>query len=260
MTEKITDKTEEPKKDPSLNFFGHLDELRERLMYCLYAFVIGFGLCYMVSDQLMAFLSAPLFQVLPEDQRKLYFTSLFENFLTHLKIAGYGSLFLFAPFYLYQVWGFIAPGLYPKERKMALPFIVTSMVFFVGGALFAYYGLFPVGFKYFISYGGPSDVPLLTIDSYYSTALKLMLLFGLAFEFPVIVVLLGFLGIVDDVFLRKNRKTVIIGITVISALFAPPDAISMLMLMCPLILLFEGSIWVVRALRLKKEKSKQDED
>ena len=117
---------------------------------------------------------------------------------------------------------------------------------------FAYFLLFPVGFKYFVTYGAPSDVPLLTIDSYYSTCLKLLLLFGVAFELPVLICLLGYLGLVDAPFLRAQRKTAIIMISIVAALFAPPDAVSMLILGGPLVLMYEGSIWVVQWLGVRE--------
>ncbi len=229
-------------------------------MRCTLIFVIGFVICYCFADQLLGVLRKPLFDVLPEAQRKLYFTSLFENFMTHLKISGYASLFLFSPLYFQQLWAFITPGLYPKERKLFIPFVLAATFFFVGGACFAYFILFPVGFKYFVTYGAPSDVPLLTIGSYYDTCLKLMLLFGLSFELPVLVVLLGYLGLVDAPTLRQHRRTAIVIIAVAAALFAPPDAVSMLILGGPLVLLFEASILVVGWLGVKRtRKSIQEE-
>src|ERR1700733_4985644 len=107
----------------SMSFYEHFDELRSRFMRCLVVFFIGFVLCYFIADPILSILRKPLFEVLPPDQRRLYFTSLFENFMTHLKIAGYASLFFLSPYYFYQIWGFIAPGLYPRERKMVLPFV-----------------------------------------------------------------------------------------------------------------------------------------
>lgn len=235
-----------------MSFYEHIDELRVRLMRCLLVFFIGFLVFYFAADPILAVLRKPLFEALPPEQQKLYFTSLFENFMTHLKIAGYASLFFLSPYYFYELWGFIAPGLYPKERKLVFPFVAMATSFFIGGAAFAYFVLFPVGFKYFVTYGGPSDVPLLTIDSYYSTTLKLLLLFGVAFELPVLIILLGYLGVIDAALLRAQRKPAIIGITVVAALFAPPDAVSMLLLGIPLVLMYEGAIWVVQWMGIRR--------
>jgi sec-independent protein translocase protein TatC len=243
----------------NMTFYEHVDELRVRFMRCLVVFFIGFIGCYFISEPILEILRKPLFDVLPPDQQKLYFTSLFENFLTHLKIGGYAALFVLSPYFFYEVWGFIAPGLYARERKLVVPFIAAATFFFLGGACFAYFVLFPVGFKYFVSYGGPSDVPLLTIDSYYGTCLKLLLLFGLAFELPVLICLLGFLGVVNSTMLREQRRTAILIITVLAALFAPPDAVSMLILGIPLVLFYEGAIWVVQAME-KRNKGGRSPD
>ncbi len=229
----------------NLSFYEHFDELRVRLMRCLAVFFVGFAFFYFFADPFLSILRKPLFDLLPPEQRKLYFTSLFENFLTHLKLGGYASLFFLSPYYFYEVWRFIAPGLYLREKKLAVPFIVVASVFFLGGACFAYFILFPVGFKFFVTYGAPSDVALLTIDSYYGTCLKLLLLFGLAFELPVLICLLGVLRVVDAAFLREHRRNAILMISVLAAIFAPPDAISMLILGAPLVLMYEGAIWVV---------------
>jgi len=232
-----------------MGVFDHIEELRRHFMRCLYVFVGGFALFYGLGEYILEFLRRPLFAALPPEQQKLYFTSLFENFLTHLKVAGYGSLIFCSPYYFYEFWKFIAPGLRANERKWAMPFVLAGALFFIFGAAFAYYVLFPLGFKYFVQYGGPSDVPLLTIANYYDTCLKLMLLFGLAFELPVLLVFLGWLGVVTPAGLRAQRRNAILGITVVSALVAPPDAMSMILLMVPLILLYEAAILVIGLLK-----------
>jgi sec-independent protein translocase protein TatC len=237
-----------------MGFFQHLDELRDRLTLCLIVFFVGFIAFYFVAEPILGFLRKPLFDALPLEQRKLYFTSLFENFLTHLKIAGVASIFFLSPFFFYQLWAFIAPGLKASERRLVLPFVGAASFFFLAGAAFAYWVLFPVGFRYFVSFGGPFDVPLLTIDAYYSTCLKLLLLFGIAFELPVLIVLLGVVGLVDAQRLREGRRNAILAITVIAALFAPPDALSMILLGVPLVLLYEGAIWVVQWLAAQRTR------
>lgn len=230
-----------------MGFWQHLDELKGRLTKSLIVFCVGFFVCYFYTNPfVLSFLQKPLFAHLPAEQHKLYFTSLFENFLTHLKIAGYTSLFALSPYFFSQIWGFIAPGLHPRERRWVIPFVTVASFFFLAGAAFAYYVLFPVGFKFFITYGLPTDMPLLTIESYYGTCLKLMLLFGAAFELPVLLVLLGFLGVLDSQTLETQRKNIIIGITVVAAFIAPPDAVSMLLLMAPLILMVEGARIVIQ--------------
>ncbi len=239
-----------------MGFWQHLDELKARLFRCLVAFMIGFFICYFFTNKhVLEFLQKPLFNALPPDQHKLYFTSLFENFFTHLKIAGYTSLFLFSPYYFYQLWAFIAPGLHQKERKMVVPFIASASFFFIAGGAFAYYVLFPIGFKFFVTYGLETDTPLLTIDSYYGTCLKLIFMFGAAFELPVLMILLGFLGLLDSATLKAQRKNAIIGITVVSAFIAPPDAVSMMLLMAPLIIMYEGARIVIGIFEKKRAKA-----
>lgn len=250
--------SQQPDASKTMAFFDHVEELRSRLMRCLYVFMAGFFICYFQAEPILAFLRKPLFDVMQEADRRLYYTSLFENFMVHLKIAGYASLFFLSPYYFVQLWGFISPGLMPKERKLVVPFVTAATFFFLAGAAFAYFVLFPVGFKYFVTYGGPQDHAMLTIDSYYGTCLKLLTLFGVAFELPVIVCFLGFLGLVDATLLRKQRRTAIIFITVVAALFAPPDAVSMILLGAPLVLLYEGSIWVVHWMGLKRNPTKQE--
>lgn len=240
-------------------FWDHFEEMRVRLMRVVYAFLGGFFIGYAVADPVMAWLRAPLYKALPPDQQKLYYSHVFENFLVHLKISGFVSLGIVVPYALYQLWGFISPGLRPQEKKYAVPFMLAGFSFFLGGMAFAYYVLFPIGFKYFMGYGMSDEVPLLTMDSYYMMALKLMFSFGAAFEIPVILVLLGVLGVISASTLKRYRRMAIIIVTGVSAVVAPPDAISMLMLMAVLMAMYEMAILVIGVLS-KEKAQKPDHD
>ncbi len=229
-----------------LSFFDHLDELRSRLTKCLIVFFIGFACAYFFSEPILSWLKAPLFDQLPAEKQKLYYISLFENFLVHLKVAAYTSIALLSPVYIWIVWGFVAPGLYETERKKTIPFITLGLVFFLIGALFAYYVLFPTGVRYFLQYGSTDEVAFLTLENYINVVVRVLFGFGLAFETPVILVFLAKIGLIQADSLARRRRIAIVVITAISALVAPPDAISMLMLMAPLYVLFEGALLVIR--------------
>lgn len=239
------EKTEKP-------FWDHLEELRDRFMKCLYALLVTSSIGYMVRLPVLAFLKAPLFQALPPDKRQLYFTGLFESFFNHLQVSLLIGVFLGSPVILYHIWAFVGPGLHAHERKMAFPFVVAGTLFFFLGAAFAYYLVLPVGFKFFVEFGAPQDTPMITVKEYFGTLFRLLLLFGASFEFPVILVLLARFGLVSADFLRTHRRNVVIGITLASALFAPPDIMSMLMLMAPLYLFFEGALLVIVLMEKKK--------
>lgn len=235
-----------------MTFWDHLDELRSRIVKCLWLFFGGFIAAYFASDFFLGLLRRPLFAQLPPERQHLYYTGLFENFFVHLRIAGYASLVFLSPVYFIILWGFISPGLHPHERKKVIPFTIAASVFFLVGAAFAYFVLFPAGVKYFLTYGTQAEVAWLTLENYVSMVLKILVGFGLAFELPVVIVLLAKIGIITPEMLQAHRKTAIILITVVAAMIAPPDAISMLLLMGPLYLLFEGSIIVVRAIHEKR--------
>ncbi len=238
-----------------MTFWDHLDELRAKVVNCLYVFFAGFLAFYFVSDKLLDWLRKPLFDYLPKEKQHLYYTGLFENFFVHLKVAGYASLVLLSPIYFFILWKFIAPGLYEKEKKAIFPFAVAASFFFIFGASFAYFFLFPAGVKYFLSFGTQAEVAWLTLENYVNLVLKILFGFGMCFQIPVIIVLLAKIGILSASQLEKQRRFAIMAVAFLSALVAPPDAISMLLLMVPLYLLYEGSILVVKMTTNTKRSS-----
>lgn len=233
-------------------FWDHLEELRDRLFRCLWVFLVTSCAGYLARHPILAFLKAPLFSVLPADKQHLYFTGMFESFFNHLTVSMIVGFFLGSPYFFYQVWGFIAPGLHGHERRYMIPFVIAATIFFFAGAAFAYYLVLPIGFKFFIEFGQPDDIALITVSEYFKILFRLLLLFGLSFELPVVLVLLAYFGLVSAKMLSQQRKTAIIVIAIFAALFAPPDVFSMLLMMTPLYVFFETAIVVIRLIEKKK--------
>ena len=228
---------------PSQSLISHLAELRVRLIQSIYGILAGVALCYSFTNQIFDFMRAPIAPYLP--MGGLVFTAPMDKFIAHLKIAFFGGVLLACPWWLYQIWKFIGPGLYKKERKVAVGFISSGTFLFVGGISFAYYIVFPMAFKFLMGYGGDVDKPMITIDQYMSFFLTTSVMFGFAFELPLILVTLGILGIIDQSFLKKKRRYAIVVLAAASAIMTPPDLLSMLMMLGPMILLYEISVFFV---------------
>jgi sec-independent protein translocase protein TatC len=249
------DKLEEQEAH-SMGWLEHLEELRDRLFAAGAFWLIATFACYFFSEKILNFLKKPLMDVLPDDKKELYFTSIFENFITHLKVAGYGGVVLAAPFILYQVWKFIEPGLYRHEKKLAAPFVLASTLFFVGGVAFAYVYVFPAAFEFLINFGNAEETrAIITVSNYFGAALKMMFVFGLVFELPVVLVLLGVMGIIESGLLARNRRWAIMIMAIACAFLSPPDLFSMLFMMGPVYLFYEVSIWIIRGLEKAKGKT-----
>ncbi|MBU4345190.1 MAG: twin-arginine translocase subunit TatC [Proteobacteria bacterium] len=234
-------------------FTGHLEELRKRLVACFIAIGIGFVVSYGFKEKLFDILSHPLISVMGADE-KLIFTGLPEAFFTYLKVAFLSGFMLAAPVVLYQFWMFVAPGLYQKERRFLVPIVFLSSVFFVGGALFGYFIVFPFGFKFFLGFASETIKPLPSMREYLSFSAKLLLAFGLVFELPLIITFLAKLGIVSVEFLKKNRKYALLLFFVCAAILTPPDVVTQIMMALPLMMLYEISIIGARIFGKKKVK------
>ena len=224
----------------------HLEDLRTRLIAVAWILLGGFSVSYGFSEYIFNFLRAPILPFLPDNDKGLHFTGVFEKFMAHVKVSFLAGVILTSPLWLFQIWKFIAPGLYNREKKMAVSFILAGITLFVGGSAFAYYVVFPMAFRFLINFGGTTDKPMITINEYLDFVLKFFLAFGVTFEIPVILTFLGIMGLIDDKFLRKNRRWAIVILAVISAIVTPPDVVSMLALLVPLILLYEVSVLLVK--------------
>jgi sec-independent protein translocase protein TatC len=245
-------------------FMSHLEELRKRLVICAIGVGAGFVIAYIFSERLFQLLVAPLKAVMPEGDQ-LIFTNLPEMFFAYIKVAFIAGIMAASPLIFYQLWMFIAPGLYRKEKKMAIPFVISSTILFVGGALFGYFVVFPFGFKFFIGFSNEYVKALPSVKQYFSFSMKLLFAFGAVFELPVIIFFLSKMGIVTPQFLRQKRKYAILLTFALAAILTPPDVITQCMMAGPLIVLYEIGILVSRIAQKKKEdretaKAEADED
>lgn len=232
--------------DQKLPFTVHLEELRRRLIICCGAIAVGFLVCYGFKDQIFEFVAIPLIASLPNDNSWMIFTGVTEAFFTYLKVSFLAGVFLSLPVLFYQLWAFISPGLYSKERRMIAPFVIFSTLFFVTGACFGYFVVFPFGFKFLLGFATETIRPFPSVKEYLSFATKLLLAFGLVFELPLITFFLAKTGIITHQTLTKNRRYFIVLAFIGSAMLTPPDVVTQLFMAGPLLLLFEISVVVAR--------------
>ena len=227
---------------------SHLLELRNRLMKAMLALFIAFIPCALYANELFTLIAQPLIDKLPEGSTLLA-TSVVAPFMTPFKVAFYVSLVIAMPVVLYQIWAFVAPGLYRREKRFAVPLLVSSVLLFYGGVLFAYFVVFPVMFPFLIGTtpGGVTYAP--DITSYLDFVLTMFFAFGIAFEVPIAVVLLVLTGLVKVEKLGENRGYVLIGIFIVAAFLTPPDAISQIIMAVPMYLLYEGGLVMARVMQ-----------
>lgn len=228
-------------EDKKLPFTVHLEELRSRLIRCFIAIAVGFVISYAFKERIFRVLARPLLAALQQGNT-LIFTGVTEAFFTYLKVSLLSGIMLAIPVILYQFWMFIAPGLYRKERKIMLPIVFLSSFFFLAGALFGYFIVFPYGFKFLLGFASPNIRAMPAMKEYLGFASKLLLAFGLVFEMPLVITFLARLGLVSVDFLKKNRKYAILLFFTFAAILTPPDVVTQIMMAIPLMLLYEISI------------------
>ena len=221
------DEEEEVDEDEApMSLMGHLNELRRRLFRIVIIVILGFVAFYGVAEYLYAYLSAPLQAQLPEGS-KLIYTSPAGAFFTYMKVALVASLFGTSPISFYQIWAFIAPGLYKEEKRAVLPLAFFSSIFFIAGAAFCFFTVFPIAFKFFMGFATDTIVPMISVEEYLGFALKLLIAFGVVFEMPLFAYFLSRFGILSPDFMRRQRRYAILLIFIVAAILTPPDVFSL---------------------------------
>ncbi len=242
-----------PSDTGEMNLIQHITELRIRIFRIALSIFVGMLICWGVSEHIFDIIRHPIAHYLP--QGGLVFTGPLDKFIAHIKISFITGAMISAPFWLYQIWKFISPALYKNEKKFAAGFILFGTLQFALGILFCYFIVFPMAFKFLMTFGGDIDKPMITINSYLGFFTHTAILFGLTFQMPVIITFLGAMGVVSQAFLKKYRRYAIVSMTALSAVAAPPDAISMILLMVPLILMYELSVFLVGMFEKKSTQS-----
>ena len=253
-----TNENDEEEDGKPMGLLDHLNELRWRLVRCFIAALVGFCLCWAVVEPLFDILTLPLNNALGAVGAHAQYTSMPEPFFTRMLVAFVAGLFISSPFIFYQIWAFIAPGLYDEEKRFIIPVAVISALFFIGGGLFCYFIVFPYAFNFFIGFSTQSIQITPRISDYLDFILKLLLAFGLIFEMPLFSFFLSRMGVLTAGMMRRGRRYAVVGIFIVAAILTPPDVVSQLLMACPMLILYECSI-LVAALCGKKKKNAAEE-
>lgn len=238
---------------------AHLTELRRRLIYCMGALLAASCAAYVVAPEIYAFLVRPLADALQGENRRMIYTGLTEAFMTYMRLAFFAGSFVSMPFILYQIWKFVAPGLYKNEKKAFTPFLIATPVLFFTGAGFVYFLVIPMAWKFFAAFESPGSSTALPIQlearvsEYLSLVMQFMFAFGICFQLPVLMTLLGRAGMLHSRDLVKKRRHAIVLSLIVAAFLTPPDVFSQMTLAIPLMILFEVSIWIMKMNERKRE-------
>ena len=250
-----------------MSIMSHLEELRKRLLYSAAALFVGFLVCFQYSEPLLNWLQLPLTLVLKfkgtwpfvymsylPSPTRLIFTAPAEAFWMYMKVGFIAGIFLALPFVLAQVWLFVSPGLKPRERRYALPFILSATTMFCLGALFCQYVILPFAIRFLLTYQTTNITPMISVEKYVDFCAKFLLAFGIVFELPLIILLLSKLGLVTPQFLAKHRKWALLLAFIAGAILTPtPDMFNQTLMAAPIIILYEVGIILARLFGRKKE-------
>lgn len=242
----------------------HLIELRTRLVRAVAALGVAFAICLYFAEDIFALLVRPLASAFPNGEGRLIYTKLYEAFFVEIKVALFAAFFVSFPVIANQLWAFIAPGLYAREKRAFLPFLIATPVLFALGASLAYFLVMPTAFRWFLGFEGTTaGIPqeaLPAMGDYLSLVMHFILAFGISFLLPVLLMLLNRAGLVSRAQLVTARRYVVVGVFIVAALITPPDVISQLLLAIPLLVLFEGSLVLMRISERRAERAKAAED
>ncbi|MCB1034476.1 MAG: twin-arginine translocase subunit TatC [Acidobacteria bacterium] len=249
------ERPEEQDALPTMSLLEHLDELRKRMFRALIGFAVAFGICWSFHREIFAFLEAPIVPYLPGDQ-KLSFFSVSDPFLLYFKTAALAALFLSSPYLLAQLWGFVSPGLYRKEKRWAIPFILLGTLFFVAGGAFAYFVAFPFAVEFLLGMGEDFQA-VIAASNYLKFLMTVILGLGLMFELPIVIFLLSLVGVVKASFLLKHFRWAIVIIFTAAAIITPtPDIVNLLVFALPTLGLY--LLGVSAALVVEWRRKKRD--
>jgi sec-independent protein translocase protein TatC len=243
---------DEERELTKMSFLEHLEELRKRLIVSIVAVGVAFLVCWNFADKIFGWLQIPLTKFLPKGE-KLVYTRLTEPFMLYMKVAAFAGIFVASPIILWQLWLFIAPGLYKRERKMVIPFLISATTLFYAGASFCYFLVMPYAFPALAAIAGADMKPILTMTEQLSLILAMLLGFGVIFEVPVVIAFLSMIGLVSADFLAKYRRHAIVANTAIAAIITPTgDPFNLALMALPMILFYEIGIILARILGKKK--------
>lgn len=247
--------------DDKMPFMQHLEELRKRLITSAIAIGVGFVISYAFKEKIFEILMLPWIKAMPKGhEAKLIYTAPHEAFFTYMKVSLIAGAGLAVPVILYQMWRFIAPGLYENEKRYMIPIVFFSSVFFLGGALFGYFLVFPVGFEFFASFASDFITPMVSTREFLSFSMRLLLAFGFVFELPIFAFFLARLGLISAGLLRRQRKFAIVLIFVIAGFLTPgPDVFSQLLMAGPLLILYELSVLICHLFGKKRADEAADD-